>query len=157
MEGLAGKEVNIVLDWLRMIKGVQKIIELRVPDSRYEPHSEETIEDAAIKFKVEELNWKRIDLATRGFSDPKYKELPTTGPKEVNGEELSAKSSEIAEIEDLSIRAAKKTKNETKTLSEIRTLHLYSSGSWTPLCHWMGKEGLNSMSKVCSMRIYTRL
>lgn len=74
-----------------------------MPDSRYEPCSEEMIENAATTFDVEELNWKRIDLSTRGLRDAN---------------------------------------------SKVEILHLYSSGSWTPLCHWMGEEGLVSLTKV---------
>ncbi|PMD38046.1 subtilisin-like protein [Hyaloscypha variabilis F] len=57
-------DVMDVLDWLSD-KGVKEIIELRVPDSWDEPHSEEIIEKAIKDFNIEVLDWRRIDLSIR--------------------------------------------------------------------------------------------
>lgn len=107
LESLAGKEVKYVLGWLRLIKGVKEIIEVRVLDSRNHPHSEEIIEDAIQYLKVEELDWKRVDL---------------------------------------SITAVRKASEH------VKKLHLYSSGCWTPLCHWMGPDGLNALKVSVELR-----
>jgi hypothetical protein len=101
IQHLFREEVKWVLQWLRIVKGVTRILTLRVLDSRHEPHSEETIEDAVEGLKVEELDWKRMDLSIHTV-----------------------------------LKAAK----------DVRVLHLYSSGSWTPLSHWMGPDGLKMLS-----------
>jgi len=103
---LAGKEVKYVLEWLRNIKGVQKILELRVRDSWQHPHSEEVIEEAIKGFSVEVLDWKRADLSVKAIQEA------------------------AVDVEDL---------------------HLYCSGNWTALCHWMGEEGVVSLPKVSSL------
>jgi hypothetical protein len=56
-------EVQQVLNWLRTRKDVQKIMGLSVKDSFYDPHSEETIEQAIAGLDIEILNWKRLDLS----------------------------------------------------------------------------------------------
>ena len=65
IEHVFGKEVKYILDWLRFVKGVRKILKLRVLDSRQWPHSEEVIEEAIKNFHIEELDWKRLDLSAR--------------------------------------------------------------------------------------------
>ncbi|KAI0538334.1 hypothetical protein GGR58DRAFT_309029 [Xylaria digitata] len=62
---LVGNEVKHILDWLRLVKGVRRILKLRVLDSRHRPHSEQTIEEAIKGLDVEELDWKRLDLSTK--------------------------------------------------------------------------------------------
>ncbi len=62
-------EVQQVLNWLRTKKQVQKIIGLSVKDSFYDPHSEETIEQALAGLDVEVLNWKRLDLSINSIYD----------------------------------------------------------------------------------------
>ena len=52
-----------VLGWLKTGRQVQKIIELKVPDSLQEPHTEDTIIQSIKDFKVEILDWKRLDLS----------------------------------------------------------------------------------------------
>jgi hypothetical protein len=98
---LHGQEVKYVLQWLRRVKGVRKILKLHILDSYYQPHAEEAIEEALDGLCVEELDWKRVDL---------------------------------------SIRTVK------MVAGDVQKLHLYSSGSWTPLCHWMSTDGINSLS-----------
>ncbi len=61
-------EVQQVLDWLRK-KEVKKIIGLSVKDSFYDPHSEETIEQAIADLDIEVLNWKRLDLSIDSIYD----------------------------------------------------------------------------------------
>jgi hypothetical protein len=65
MRDLFGQEVLYVIKWLRLVKGVKKIIRLKVLDSRYEPHKEEVIEEAIKDVDVEELDWRRLDLSIR--------------------------------------------------------------------------------------------
>ncbi|KUJ11640.1 uncharacterized protein LY89DRAFT_228881 [Mollisia scopiformis] len=98
---LEGKEVKYVLQWLRLVKGVKRILKLGVLDSHIQPHREEIIEEALEGLQVEELDWKRVDLSIRSV-------------------EFAAKN--------------------------VRILHLYSSGGWAPLCHWMSCEGINNLS-----------
>jgi len=61
-------EAHSVLKWLRDRKGVRKIIEVRVADSQYHPHSEQVIEESLERFDVEILNWKRADLSVDSIS-----------------------------------------------------------------------------------------
>jgi hypothetical protein len=97
------KEVKIILDWLWEIKGVRKILQLRVLDSWLEPHSEEVIEQAISRFNVETLNWRRTDLSIKSV-----------------------------------VEAAK----------GVSELHLYSSGSWMALDHWMNEKTFSELPKV---------
>lgn len=62
-------EVQQVLNWLRTKKDVKKIIGLSVKDSFYDPHSEETIEQAIADLDIEVLNWKRLDLSIDSIYD----------------------------------------------------------------------------------------
>lgn len=102
---LFGSEVKHILQWLHYVKGVKKVLKLRVQDSRHCPHSEETIEEAIKNLDVEELDWKRLGLSIRTVQD---------------------------------------------ATSKAHTLHLYSDGSWTPVYHWMGKEGIDLLKESVS-------
>lgn len=62
------EDAKVVLDWLSD-RGVQKIIELRVPDSWENPHSEEIIEQAIKTFGVEVLDWRRTDLSIKSIKE----------------------------------------------------------------------------------------
>lgn len=106
ISNLRGIEVLCILDWLRLVKGVRKILTLRVLDSRYQPHSEQTIERAICRLGVEELDWKRQDVSAR------------------------------------MVRKAAKS---------AHTLHLYASGAWTPLYHWIGEQGVTVTVSFSSM------
>ncbi len=64
-----GNEVKHILHWLRFVKGVRKILKLRVLDSRQRPHSEEAVEEATKDLHIEELDWTRLDLSTRAIQD----------------------------------------------------------------------------------------
>jgi len=70
-------EVNKILRWLSLEKGVKKIMELRVIDSEREPHDEEKIADAVREFDIEILDWNRPDLSIDCIVDaaPKVEEL----------------------------------------------------------------------------------
>jgi hypothetical protein len=63
MKATRREEARDILHWLGECKRVNKIFELRVTDSLYQPHSEEVIEDALKKFDVENLDWRRTDLS----------------------------------------------------------------------------------------------
>jgi hypothetical protein len=95
-----GKEVLVVIKWLRMVKGVKKVMKLKVLDSRHEPHKEEVIEECIRDLQVEELDWRRTDLS-------------------------------IETVRDAS--------------PGVQRLHLYSSGDWAPLLHWVSADGLNRL------------
>lgn len=56
-------DVLSIFDWLCICKGVRTILEVRVQDSRYTPHSEEDIEDSLIQLEIQELDWRRTDLS----------------------------------------------------------------------------------------------
>jgi hypothetical protein len=57
------------LQRLRLVKGVRRILRLRVLDSRNRPHSEEMIEGAIQALEREKLDWRRLDLSTRTVKD----------------------------------------------------------------------------------------
>lgn len=66
-----------VLDWLFKIKGVRNIYCLHVPDSLDNPHPEEIIEKAIKPFRIEVLDWRRVDLSIDSIVDsaPTVREL----------------------------------------------------------------------------------
>lgn len=61
-------EVPTVLAWLRM-KGVTEIVELKVDDSLTHPHTEEMIEESIRNFKIQKLDWQRLDIAIKSIKD----------------------------------------------------------------------------------------
>ncbi|KAI0849800.1 hypothetical protein F5Y00DRAFT_234886 [Daldinia vernicosa] len=67
------KEVFGILDWLRD-KGVYEIIELIVPDRLVNPHNEVEIAKYVKDFKVENLNWRILDMSISVFQDEETKE-----------------------------------------------------------------------------------
>ncbi|OIW33083.1 hypothetical protein CONLIGDRAFT_162383 [Coniochaeta ligniaria NRRL 30616] len=95
-----GQEGLVIIKWLRMVKGVRKVMKLKVLDSRHEPHKEEVIEECIRNLQVEELDWRRTDLS-------------------------------IETVKDAS--------------PGVQRLHLYSSGDWAPLLHWVSADGLNRL------------
>ena len=60
-------EVFDILDWLKKKKGVEKIIELIVPDRLVNPHNEMKIATYVEDFQVEMLNWRFLDLSISVF------------------------------------------------------------------------------------------
>ncbi|GAW11521.1 hypothetical protein ANO14919_008680 [Xylariales sp. No.14919] len=70
-------EAAHVLGWLRDSKAVTGIYELRVRDSLYLPHTEETIKKCLHGFDVEILDWMRVDMSARPLAAtcPRLKRL----------------------------------------------------------------------------------
>lgn len=62
-------EVFEILQWLRDVKKVEEIIQLKVPDRLVGPHNEEKIAKQVSDFKVEVLNWRFLDMAISIFQD----------------------------------------------------------------------------------------
>ena len=63
LETTGRPEVLLVLYWLKHIKGVERIHDLRVRDSLYHPHQEETIARLKDYYSVDILDWKRPDIS----------------------------------------------------------------------------------------------
>ena len=55
-------------DWLKHRKKVERILRVRVDDSRTDPHSDWTIEACLKPFQVEVLDWRKIDLCPASIS-----------------------------------------------------------------------------------------
>jgi hypothetical protein len=62
-------EVFDVLTWLRL-RGVQKIVKLKVLDRMYNPHDEQEIANQVDMFEVEILDWRYLDLSISVFTTP---------------------------------------------------------------------------------------
>lgn len=58
----AHREIPDMLEWLAK-HGVRRIITLRVPDRMAHPHDELEIAQAVRRFRVEELDWRILDLS----------------------------------------------------------------------------------------------
>ena len=52
-----------IFDWLWR-NGVREIIKVMVVDDRDRPHADAAIVEALYGFKVEEWDWKRVDLCS---------------------------------------------------------------------------------------------
>lgn len=63
------REVFDVLGWLRKVKGVKSVIELKVPDRLVNPHNEVRIAKVVKDFGVEVLDWRFLDLSLSVFAD----------------------------------------------------------------------------------------
>jgi len=61
------EEIFVILDWLRKSKTVTTILELQVRDRLYNPHDEHRIAQYVEDFKVENLNWRFLDLSISVF------------------------------------------------------------------------------------------
>ncbi|KAF3763481.1 hypothetical protein M406DRAFT_243377, partial [Cryphonectria parasitica EP155] len=59
-------EILDMLDWL-YDHGVRRIITLRVPDRMAHPHDELEIASVVKRFRVEELDWRILDLSLNIF------------------------------------------------------------------------------------------
>lgn len=70
-------EVFTVLDWLHDKKGVNKIIELKVPDRLINPHDERQIANIVEKLEVESLDWRFLDMSISIFEEPVRKRIHT--------------------------------------------------------------------------------
>lgn len=58
-------EILNVVRWLREVKEVTGIYELRIHDSSVTPHSEEIMRDCLQDNGVEMLDWKRLDMSVQ--------------------------------------------------------------------------------------------
>ncbi|KAL7973096.1 hypothetical protein HDV63DRAFT_414849, partial [Trichoderma sp. SZMC 28014] len=97
-------EVFDALDWLRDQKGVQRIVELKVPDRLINAHDEARIAEC-------------LDLS------------------------LSVLGSAI-------IGDDAKATNKRQTNDKIKELHLYSSGRRAAIDHWLGDDGIPTLTKA---------
>ena len=63
------REIEVILDWLYEKKGVREIINLKVPDRLYSPHQASIVRRFVKQFKVENLDWRRLDLHLTQYDD----------------------------------------------------------------------------------------
>lgn len=110
-------EVFDALDWLRDQKGVQRIVELKVPDRLINAHDEARIAEFVEKFEVEHLDWRCLDLSLSVLGSA------TTGDNAT-------------------------TADERKINDKIKELHLYSSGRRAAIDHWLGDDGIPTLTKA---------
>ncbi|KAM7221644.1 thermostable alkaline protease [Rhypophila decipiens] len=99
-------EATLVLNWLRGPKRVTSIYELRVRDSLYLPHTEETIHNCLKGFDVEILDWMRVDISAKPLlaTCPKLKRLTLydlIGPSYSSKYELDCREREKDLLESL--------------------------------------------------------
>ena len=67
-------------------------------------------------------------------------------------EEAISKCLEDFEVEELNWRRLDLGIEPIVSLAPtLAVLHLYSSGNWAVLCHWVSKEGLERLKKVCML------
>ncbi|CAI6338233.1 unnamed protein product [Periconia digitata] len=69
------REVEDVLHWLSNEKGVEEIINLKVPDRLHSPHKDYMVRHFVQKYKVETLDWRKLDLYLVDY-DEDWKPLP---------------------------------------------------------------------------------
>lgn len=67
-------EVFEILEWLRKVKRVQEIIQLKVPDRLVSPHNEKGIATLVRDFRVEVLDWRFLDMSISIFEDVETRE-----------------------------------------------------------------------------------
>lgn len=121
------REILDMLKWLHD-HDVRRIITLRVPDRMAHPHDELEIASVVRRFRVEELDWRILDLSLNIFR-------PHGGLGDI----------------PLVCRANNDTDEKTKTdrakddKTCLRRLHLYTGGRRSALDHWFSAEGLESM------------
>lgn len=121
------KEVLDMLEWL-CDHGVRRIITLRVPDRMAHPHDELEIANVVRRFRVEELDWRILDLSLNIFR-------PHGGPDDIPL---------VCSVDN-----DKDEKTKTDKAKDDKTcltrLHLYTGGRRSALDHWFSAEGLESM------------
>lgn len=123
-------EILDMLDWL-YDHGVRRIITLRVPDRMAHPHDELEIASVVKRFRVEELDWRILDLSLNIFQ-------PHYGPEDIPF---------VCSI-DNNKSNDKRSKDKSVQRSYLTQLHLYTGGRRSALDHWFSTEGLASMN-VC--------
>ncbi|KAH6962345.1 hypothetical protein BKA56DRAFT_679161 [Ilyonectria sp. MPI-CAGE-AT-0026] len=60
--GVERDDALLIFEWLAAKKGVKHILKVVVDDTREPSHPDEVIEDALKEFKVEVLDWQRLDI-----------------------------------------------------------------------------------------------
>jgi hypothetical protein len=56
------EEVKQVLRWLKLEKGVEEIVKIKVDDRLHTPHEDGAVEYCVKQFKISVLNWRKLDL-----------------------------------------------------------------------------------------------
>ncbi len=125
----AHTEIFDMLKWLHE-HGVRRIIKLRVLDRMAHPHDELAIARVVKRFRVEELDWRILDLSLNIF-------LPHGGPDDIP---LTYVDHDKRSKGDADRGRAQKTC--------LTRLHLYTGGRRSALDHWFSSEGIKSMN-VC--------
>jgi hypothetical protein len=127
-------EVFKVLRWLRD-RGVTKIIKLIVPDRLINPHNDVKMAKYVKQFKVEDLDWKVLDLCISIFKPVESSESGSTEKGEATPNLQSKRAAQSKVVEK----------------GYLKTLHLYSSGKRAVIDHWFSKDnGVQSLTEVSS-------
>lgn len=61
-DGMGRRDLEVIFDWLRKDCGVEKIIRVKVDDSKDLPHSDESIENCLKDFGVQVWDWNKVDI-----------------------------------------------------------------------------------------------
>lgn len=122
-------EVFDVLSWLRTHKDVQRIIELKVLDRMVNPHEEEVIAEYVAMFEVERLDWRCLDLSLSVFGSDTADDKTDSNDKTNSNDKTHAN-------------------DRIKINDKIKELHLYSSGRRAAIDHWLGSDGIPTLTKA---------
>ncbi|KAJ5023398.1 hypothetical protein J3E73DRAFT_373709 [Bipolaris maydis] len=131
------KEILDMVDWFAK-HGVRRIITLRVPDRMAHPHDELEIARVVRRFRIEELDWRFLDLSLNIFK-------PHGEPEDIP---LVCPVDEVKDNKPEKTTKTGKTGKHEKGMQEtyLRRLHLYTGGRRSVLDHWFSSEGLKSMN-----------
>ncbi|ENI06503.1 hypothetical protein COCC4DRAFT_38936 [Bipolaris maydis ATCC 48331] len=126
-----------MVDWFAK-HGVRRIITLRVPDRMAHPHDELEIARVVRRFRIEELDWRFLDLSLNIFK-------PHGEPEDIP---LVCPVDEVKDNKPEKTTKTGKTGKHEKGMQEtyLRRLHLYTGGRRSVLDHWFSSEGLKSMN-----------
>lgn len=75
ISGHEHREVFDTLHWLKTVKDVTSVIELKVPDRLLNPHNEREIAKTVGDFNVEVLDWRFLDMGLSIFQKTARKNL----------------------------------------------------------------------------------
>ncbi|KAM0664055.1 hypothetical protein ACQRIU_007056 [Beauveria bassiana] len=150
----AHREILDMLDWLAK-HGVRRIITLRVPDRMAHPHDELEISQAVRRFRVEELDWRILDLSLNIFqphgepeSIPFVCTIDSDKTKDnkacKNGGKNGKMNKIVKAMEDRNEREDKTSGETSVQNTYLRRLHLYTGGRRSALDHWFSTEGLET-------------